>query len=65
MYLFYYSISVFLFCFIRCLSFCFRDAKIRIFSGTAKIFSPKPGEYSGKGRKKRYGKGKEMAVKTD
>ena len=36
MYLFYYSISVFLFCFIRCLSFCFRDAKIRIISELAK-----------------------------
>ena len=31
--LFYYSIYLFLYCFIRYLSFCFRGAKIRIIFG--------------------------------
>ena len=34
--LFYYSIYLFLYCFIRYLSFCFRGAKIRIISGNGK-----------------------------
>ena len=42
MFLFYYSISLFLFCFIRCLSFHFSTAKIQKLSDMAKFILKYP-----------------------